>query len=339
MKFSVGDKIKLRKTGEQGVVVDIVQNKYLRVRVNDVVIPAEEADLDFPYLDWFLLDREEKKAQEKKRLQGKNIFIDNIKKDKSEQSAESLFDEGVYLLFQPVYREQEGEDLIHRFVVYLFSEWPISLDYLVDISIKGKSIFSFEGIISFQQKQLLYSFPFEDATDNPLFDFEITERTKDSRPRHFFKLKLARKKLIEKVARLEKENIPLFELPVFKELKQAKKLALPQIGKALLTKTSLGTPRTNRKAKAEIDLHIEKIYKQHSKLSVAEKLQYQLEYFNIYLDLALADEAVNPLRVIHGIGAGILKKEIFFVLNQTKGVHYYVYERVNPGVTLVYFNN
>ena len=339
MKFSVGDKIKLRKTGEEGEVIDIVQDQYLRVRVNGLVIPAEEADLDFPYLDWFIKDRAEQKALEKKRLQGKKIFIDHIKKDKSEYSAESLFPEGVYLLFQPVYREQEGEDVIHRFVVYLFSEWPRNIEYLVDVSIKGKSLFSFEGQLVFQQKQLLYSFSFEDASDNPVFDFEIKERGQKVTPTHFFKLKLSRKKLIDHVNRLERENLALFEIPVFKELHANKKLSIPEFRNVSVGLTSLGTPRTFRKAKQEIDLHIEKIYKNHLSLSVAEKLQYQIDYFQTYLDLALADEGVNPLRVIHGIGEGILKKEIFSICNQTIQVQDYVYDRVNPGVTLVYFKS
>lgn len=339
MKFSVGDKIKLRKTGEEGVVVDIVQNRYLSVRVEGVVIPAEEGDLDFPYLDWFLKDRAKAKELENKRLKGKTVFIDNIKKDRSQYSEESNLREGLYLLFQPVYREQDGEDVIHRVVVYLFSEWLLELDFMVGIQIRGSSIFSFEGELSFQQKQLLYSFSFEDVSDNPTFDFEIRERNKKIVPTHFFKLKLSRKKLIESFQRLERDNLPLFELAVFTELKPKEKLAIPKLDTIKRNLTVLGTPRILRKAKAEIDLHIEKIYKKHDELSDAEKLQFQIDYFHTYLDLALADEDVNPLRVIHGIGAGILKKEIFSLCRQTKEVHYYVYDKVNPGVSLIYFKH
>lgn len=339
MKFSVGDKIKLRKTGEEGEVIDIVQNQYLRVRINGLVIPAEEADLDFPYLDWFLQERAEKKELEKKRLKGKKVFIDNIKKDKSAQSEESLFPEGVYLLFQPVYREHEGEDLINRFVVNLYSEWPKEIDYMVDITLKGRNLFSFEGGLDFQQKQLLYSFSFEDASDNPIFDFEIKETKGQLAHTYSFKLKLSRKRLIEHVHRLEEENLALFEIPIFTKLESSEKLKMPEIGRVSSHLTSIGTPRTRRKAKAEIDLHIEKIYKDHLSLSQAEKLHYQIDYFQTYLDLAMADERVNPLRVIHGIGEGILKKEIFSICYQTFQVQDYVYDKVNPGVTLVYFKN
>ena len=337
MKFSVGDKIKLRKTGEEGEVVDIIQNQYLRVRINGMVIPAEEEDLDFPYLDWFLKSRAEKKEQEKKRLQGKKVFIDNIKKDKSEYSAESLFSAGVYLLLQPVYREQDDEDIINRFTIYIFSEWVYEIDYLVDISIRGKSVFSFEGELKFQQKQLLYSLSFDEATENPLFQFEIKEKKSLKTPVHFFKIKLSRKRLIEHVRRLEAENLALFELPIFNELQSKEKLEIPQMGYKHSGLTSLGTPCPALKAKAEIDLHIEKIEKNFSKLSNAEKLAIQLNYFQKYLDLAIADDSINPFRVILGIGMGVLKKEVFSVCNQTKQVQDYVYDKVNPGVTLIYF--
>lgn len=339
MKFSVGDKIKLRKTGEEGEVIDIIQNEYLRVRINGVIIPAVEEDLDFPYLDWFIKDRAEKKEEEKKRLKGQHVFIDNIKVDKSEYSAESLFPTGTYLLFQPVYREHENEDIINRFVIYLFSEWHSQIEYLVDISIKGKSLFAFEGQLKFQEKQLLYSLPFDEATDNPVFNFEIKEKEKPQIPTHFFTIKLNRKRLIEHVARLENENLALFEIPIFTKLKTIEKLEMPVMGAKLSGLTALGTPRMRLKAKVEIDLHIEKIEKKYNHLSNAEKLTIQLEYFRKYLDLAMADENINPLRVIHGIGAGVLKKEIFSICDQTIQVQDYVYDKVNPGVTLVYFKN
>jgi len=337
MKFSVGDKIKLRKTGEEGEVIDIVQDQYLRVRVNGVVIPAEEQDLDFPYLDWFLKDREEKKEQEKKRLKGKTVFIDNIKKDKSEYSAESLFSAGLYLLFQPVYREQEDEDVIHRFVVYLFSEWVKPIDYLVDVTIKGKSIFSFEGSLAFQQKQLLYSFSFEDASNNPVFDFEVQERESPIKIVHDFKNKISRKKLIERVAKLESENLALFEIPVFTKLKAPPKIENLEVGKRAPSLSVVGTILSQRKAKSRIDLHIEKIHKQHLKLSSREKLQFQLDYFQTYLDLAVADEQINPLKIIHGIGQGILKKEIDRICYRHEHVKSFAPEQLNPGVTLVFF--
>lgn len=337
MKFSVGDKIKLRKTGEEGEVIDIIQNEYLRVRVNGVVIPAEEADLDFPYLDWFLKDRADKRADEKKRLKGKNVFIDNIKVDKSEHTAESLFAKGAYLLFQPVYREHEGEDIIHRFVVYLFSEWPIQLDYLVNVSIRGKSLFSFEGELKFQQRQLLYSLPFEEATDNPVFNFEIKETHHSKVETHRFSIKLNRKRLIDNVQRLERENLALFELPIFKELLPSKKLEIPVIGGKTSGLTVLGTPRTQLKAKVEIDLHIEKIEKNFDHLDNTEKIAIQLDYFHKYLDLALADESINPLRVIHGIGAGVLRKEIESICRSNPQVRDFGSDRLNPGVTLLFF--
>ncbi len=103
--------------------------------------------------------------------------------------------------------------------------------------------------------------------------------------------------------------------------------------------TVLGTKRTRKKAKQEIDLHIEKIYKGWEDLSNAEIIQIQLDNFDHYLDLALADTGINPLRVVHGIGDGVLKKEINLRCAQTFGVLRYVYEGYNPGVTLIYFKN
>ena len=68
MKFSVGDIVKVRQTDEEGQVVEITHDGYVRVRFQQQVIPIEEAALDFPYLDWFLKQREEDKKTKKKLM-------------------------------------------------------------------------------------------------------------------------------------------------------------------------------------------------------------------------------------------------------------------------------
>src|SRR5690606_17104931 len=120
--------------------------------------------------------------------------------------------------------------------------------------------------------------------NNPVFNFEIKEDDKKNAPTHFFTFKLGRKKLIQEVHRLEADNLALFEIPIFTELAvKDKKLALPVMGAKTSALTVLGTPRPRTQAKAEIDLHIEKLEKHHARMTNAEKLTSQLNYFQTYL--------------------------------------------------------
>ncbi len=214
MKFSIGDKIKLRKTGEEGEVVDIVQDQYIRVRVDGQVIPVEEQDLDFPYLDWFLKARKEEKKVKKQ-------YVDTLKIEKKEERKSKYeFAEGFYLIFQPIFREVDMEEIIHRFRLYVYNETDMGMDFMVNIATPKEHLFSYEGALLPGREQLLYSIEFDAATDNPSFAFEFSPQNGMQKPMTFEKkVKLGRKFLIEKVQYLQQENLPLFEWRIFDRLK------------------------------------------------------------------------------------------------------------------------
>jgi dsDNA-specific endonuclease/ATPase MutS2 len=73
---------------------------------------------------------------------------------------------------------------------------------------------------------------------------------------------------------------------------------------------------------AEVDLHIESIVNDHSKMDNSQILEAQRRLFTQCLDSAIA-EKLQKIIFIHGVGNGILKNEITTVLKQYPNLHYF----------------
>ena len=69
----------------------------------------------------------------------------------------------------------------------------------------------------------------------------------------------------------------------------------------------------------EVDLHIEKLVKDHAHLSSGYILHIQLSFFRDILDKAIVND-MSKFYVIHGIGKGRLKVEIHEILVNSKEV-------------------
>ena len=73
---------------------------------------------------------------------------------------------------------------------------------------------------------------------------------------------------------------------------------------------------------AEVDLHIENIVPDHSKLEKGQILEMQKNLFTRCLDSAIK-EKLQKIIFIHGVGIGSLKSEINHILKQYPNLHYF----------------
>lgn len=95
-----------------------------------------------------------------------------------------------------------------------------------------------------------------------------------------------------------------------------------------------------RRPEKEIDLHIEKLTKDHDLMSNSEMLKLQMEIFEKNLNDAMAT-GMDEIIFIHGIGNGVLKKEIHKYLSQMDNIKYFQdaqKSRFGYGATLVRIN-
>jgi dsDNA-specific endonuclease/ATPase MutS2 len=92
---------------------------------------------------------------------------------------------------------------------------------------------------------------------------------------------------------------------------------------AELNQLSASPPTTKVQAPAaSIDLHIEAIHPKPDSLSNSEKLRIQLEVFEKNLNQAIAS-GMDQITFIHGIGNGVLRKEIHKRLSQLGNISYF----------------
>ena len=84
----------------------------------------------------------------------------------------------------------------------------------------------------------------------------------------------------------------------------------------------------------EIDLHIEELLDDYSRMSNAEIIQVQLRHFQQALDKAIT-ERYRKLTVIHGVGNGRLKQEVRNIIAANSALRFYdgSYARYGFGAT------
>jgi len=93
------------------------------------------------------------------------------------------------------------------------------------------------------------------------------------------------------------------------------------------------------KGTLEIDIHFEKIFHGKARMNDAEKLIYQLRFFEEKLNEAIT-EGYERFVVIHGKGTGRLRKEIIKIAREEYGLRYEdtVHDKYAGGATVILLN-
>lgn len=99
------------------------------------------------------------------------------------------------------------------------------------------------------------------------------------------------------------------------------------------------SPKRKKKDGIEIDLHIENLVENHSEMGNWEIIQLQLSHFEKAMNKAILKKE-KKLVVIHGVGNGVLKKEIRYTLNKYENciAHDASYQKYGAGATEIIFN-
>jgi dsDNA-specific endonuclease/ATPase MutS2 len=88
----------------------------------------------------------------------------------------------------------------------------------------------------------------------------------------------------------------------------------------------------------EFDLHIEKLVKNHKSMSNYDILTIQTETAKRHIDFAIRNR-IPKIVLIHGVGDGVLKSEINFMLGRYDGIVFQDanYQKYGLGATEIYF--
>jgi hypothetical protein len=97
---------------EEGVVVDIINDKMIMIEVKGVKFPAYMDQIDFPYFKMF---------SQKKSVSPKKTYVDQIKAEKNQDRIKS--GEGVSIKLIPVYQKDVfDDDIIEKLKLYLINQ-------------------------------------------------------------------------------------------------------------------------------------------------------------------------------------------------------------------------
>ena len=335
MKYEVGDKILVLATDEEGKVVELMNEKMVMIEVRGVKFPAYMDQIDFPYFKMF---------SQKKTVEKKNIYVDNIKREKTVPRKKT--GDGVFLNFLPVFdKDVFDDDVVEKLKIYLINQNEEGYDFKYDLVFNGESSFSLKANIGGLSEFYLHDVSFEDMGDGPKFefDFSLTNPDKKKAAGHEVFYKLRSKQLFNKIEETQKKNEASFRYELFTHYPDRvdeEKVDMSMLGNAGFRVYNADKIRENLSpARSVVDLHIEKLTDHWQQLTNFEILTSQLNNFEKYYELAVAHKQAT-LIVIHGVGEGILRNEIHDILKLKKEVKSFV-NQFHPlygyGATEIFF--
>ena len=326
MKFEVGDNVVVKHSHEDGKVVEILGDKMVLVEVRGVRFPAYTDQLDFPYFKQFTSKKlfEEKKPAKK--------YIDSVKREKTAPRYQVA--EGVWLLLFPVFsKDVFDDDIVDELKVYLVNQTTTGLKFHFWLNYQGETDMELQNEIPGLQDFYLLNIPFEDLSNNPVFDFEFSLMTPDKKKAEYYEAsyKPRAKQVFKQIETLKQKGEAFFSQQLFDRYpeKQALQSDMPAIDPfASLSKAGFRVVagkkiNTEPPPPSVLDLHIEKLTDAYRNMSAHEKLTLQMREFEKWLDKAEL-HYMKHLWVIHGVGSGRLKEEVHELLKYRDSVKSFV---------------
>lgn len=309
MKFTIGDKILLKRTGEEGHVVALIDKQMMEVEVNGTAFPVYIEEVDHPYLKWFT----EKKPQKKSNALPE-IPVERIIERKPKLAR------GIYLSYVPVFRTEDMEEVVDFIKVYLLNELPVDIKFSYDVQIDNKSIFKHEGSLHSFGNVYLNNVSYSDMNDQPRFMWKVRDIGNDKMEMAEGIVRIRPTKLFEHINNVMLNSEPSFSYQMIQDFMPKKKPEPQLLPEPKEPETpGIVNKRTLEPAKYEIDLHIEQLVKNVAALSNDEIVKKQLDTLEKYLHLAIVHHQPTMI-VIHGMGKGKLREEVHAILKKTPEV-------------------
>ncbi len=345
MKFSIGDKIIMKQTDEEGVVSAYIDKEMIEVNIGGTKIPVFIDDIEHPYLRWFMQKKSAKSSSQK-------LDVTNIPVEK--QSTLNKESKGYYLSFLPEFVNDGFDDVLNNIKIYFLNETINAVTIQYNCSLKIGSVFSIKASVTPFQKFYLHDINLDILNKIPKFEWKITETNADKAIIDD-SIRMKPAKFFDYLRIIKEKNEPTFSIQLssyaeLSKLKTENENARKELDLSVLKKItdSKVQPKTNISNDTnftpaspvyEIDLHIEKLVNGFSKMSNYEMLTIQLET----LEKAIANAiqcGQNYITVIHGVGTGKLKEEVHQKLNEYTQINYYVSDwmpQYGNGATQVFF--
>ena len=327
MLFTIGTHIRFKHTGEEGIIVEILELDMLNVQLPDgEVIPAFAQDI--------IRIEDEIRPRHKPPVKAKSITTrpptppnEPPKRQPPESQYNVLKGMGIQVAFEEIKSEQDQSILY--FHIHLINDTLYDILYTFALYHSQHSPTTLQGKLEKHSAIHLYEMPFTWLNHHPIIHLECWQiTTRGSGKKLSKKIKIKPQQFFKKrrtAPILDKEvyhyiAFKNFDPPTAAEKKQPQE-DLRSYTKRNIKKHQVHSPLDNlaayplHKTKAfaefetELDLHIEKLTQSPDSLSNADILQLQMKRFETFMHQAIR-LGVPKVFIIHGIGTGRLKKEV-----------------------------
>ncbi|MCC5920609.1 MAG: DUF2027 domain-containing protein [Cyclobacteriaceae bacterium] len=301
--MKIGDIARVIRGTEEGKIVKIIDAKTVEIEIEDgFSIPVLKSDL-------VVVASEERDFLDDEPSEVKEKAFDLAKNERRPSSP--LSDKGVYLVFEPLNDQDARLCLVNQTVF----DVPFVLSEKVSDQLKGIA----SGVLVSDSFQSFGNYKLSNFDQWPIFFIQaLFFKTGYYLPRNginlelslsaskFFKSKAKLKYFQSEVwARQIDENIKATDLEKLKT-KFKQEVAEDIVEEAIIKDVP---PKPLSMVPKEVDLHIEALVEDFSRLSNADMLKIQLKEFEDKLNLAITCGA-DRICFIHGVGKGTLKREI-----------------------------
>jgi DNA-nicking Smr family endonuclease len=285
---------------EEGIIRKISSSGRIQVEIEDgFIIPANKSEL-------VLIHEGEKKH-----------FGEKPEEDKVENTPIPISapkDQGLYLAFVPINDQNLSLYIINdsrqAYLAHVSEVFGDNHRTLLAANLNAGDTKKFDDRLLKEMDEwpafLLRFIPIQNHLEKAIPAFE---RQLKMKPTQFFKH-------LSKAPRLDKTAY-LFSLE-----QTTKELDIRALNQELDSLQVKSTPAKTTRPSQSIDLHIEKLVKDAKGMSNSEILRTQLDTFDTNLDQAIAS-GMDEITFIHGIGNGVLRKEIHKRLSQLHNIKYF----------------
>ncbi len=312
--MKIGDKVRLLRGTEEGRIVNFKKGNIIEIEIEDgFVIPALKNEV-------VVIDKGETETFQREEPGAQSIETSN--------NAGTLPD-GVYLGFADEGNAYTAHLINHTEEVILFT-----FSHFDGKVLQGKSY----GICKDNEVFTLGSFPpgMFDKSNKLIIQVITFERQTRIKKQPLHLELILRNDLLKEISYLPSidKHVRLVKI----EEKPLIQIDPQQLKTSMLEKNK-GIPdikKPKQQKELTVDLHIEALA---IDLNPNEILEHQLNEFEIAYDNALVMNT-EKLKIIHGVGAGILRNEIHKRLSRKSEVKYFEdadKERFGFGATIIYF--
>ncbi len=340
MKYQVGDKVLILHSNEEATIVDFINKKMALVDVGGVHFPVYLDQIDFPYYKNF--------TEKKKELKPQKTYVDDVRKEKAQPQKRDRKEDGVWLNILPLSDIDEfGDDVVEALKLHLVNHTMQPYNFIYRLTFFGESDFELKNTVQPFETFYIHDVPFEDMSDSPAFNVEFSLLKEEKKKAAHFEtsLKLKPKQLFTRIAQMREKGEASFSYKLFDVYpdcppEQKNEFSLDKLtDKGFKVYEAKEARKHLEPARTVVDLHIEKLTDDYTRMNNFEMLTLQLKTFEKFYDLAVAHHQPH-LIIIHGIGTGRLRDEVHDALRLKREVSYFV-NQYHPaygyGATEIFF--